>query len=211
MSGHHHEHGENCDCHECGEKREMTSIEEAGGVAVGLIGHMHGYNADAEARFSKALMKTGEWVEKESGSLLGHIKAAIYTEEGNGVTLNLTDLGSGVEHHGRLEPCEKVNFNFMAAVLDVDPHALEHIMEDALEDAGLNFHLKNQHHHDHHHGHHDECGCGHDHKHGDHNHDHKEEKKDDTCHCKACEERRAEATDDSPKVTIWDRLRRRKQ
>jgi ABC-type uncharacterized transport system, permease component len=196
---HHHEHGENCHCHDCEEEKnnaEKTSMEEAGGVAVGLKGHIHGYNADAEARLAKALLKTGKWVEKESGSLLGHIKAAVYKDDGTGVTLNLTDVESGVEHHGVLEPCEKINFSFMAAVLDVDSHELEHMMMDLLEESGLNYHLDNPHHHhdhdhcdddhhdhshgkghDHHHHGHDHCGCeDHDHQHG-HHHDH------DHCGC----------------------------
>jgi len=211
---HHHEHGENCHCHDCEEEKnnaEKTSMEEAGGVAVGLKGHIHGYNADAEARLAKTLLKTGKWVEKESGSLLGHIKAAVYRDDGTGVTLNLTDVESGVEHHGVLEPCERINFSFMAAVLDVDSHELEHVMMDLLEESGLNYHLDNPHHHHdhdhcdddhhdhsdgkghdhHHHGHdhdHDHCGCeGHDHEKDDHHHDHHHGHDHDHDHC-GCED-----------------------
>ncbi|MDR2846396.1 MAG: hydrogenase nickel incorporation protein HypA [Candidatus Methanoplasma sp.] len=165
---HNHDHGDDCHCQACeDEKNGKTSIEEAGGVAIGLTGHIHGFNADAEARLANALLDTGKWVEKESGALLGHIKAAIYLEDGKGVTLNLTDLENGVEHHGTLAPQEKVTFNFMSAVLDVDGHELEHVMVDALDDNGLNYHLDNHHHH---HDHGDEC-CDHDHDgHHDHNH-----------------------------------------
>jgi ABC-type Zn2+ transport system, periplasmic component/surface adhesin len=227
MSGHDHHHEDDCHCHECEEKKtEKTSMEEAGGVAIGLVGHIHGYNADVEARFAKALLRTGKWVEKESGSLLGHIKAAIYKEDGRGITLNLTDIDNGVEHHGTLEPCERVDFNFMSAVLDVDPHELEHVMIDSLDDNGIDYHLNNPHHHHEH----EECGCGHDdhhhhehghhhdhdshhhehgHHHGEHKHHHKED--DGTCHCKACEERRAEAHDEPEKVSLISRLRRKKK
>jgi ABC-type uncharacterized transport system, permease component len=237
---HHHEHGENCHCHDCEEEKsnaEKTSMEEAGGVAVGLKGHIHGYNADAEARLAKALLKTGKWVEKESGSLLGHIKAAVYKDDGTGVTLNLTDVESGVEHHGVLEPCEMINFSFMAAVLDVDSHELEHVMMDLLEESGLNYHLDNPHHHhdhsdgkghSHHHHDHDHCGCEdhgheggghhHDHHHDhcgceDHDHkkhDHHQKDEDDVCHCKACEERRHEAEAEPKKNSFLSKIRRRK-
>lgn len=169
---HEHNHGENCHCHECKEKHdhsEKTSMEEAGGVAVGFVGHIHGYNADVEARLADAMLKTGKFVEHESGCLLGHIKIAIYDNDGIGFTLNLTSLENGVEHHGTMDPCEKINFNFMAAVLDVDQHELEHEMCHILEDTGIDYHLDNGHHH-----HHDgECSCRHHHeeKHEHHHHD----------------------------------------
>ena len=120
---------------------EKTSLEEANGCAAGLSGKMSCYNADAEARFSKALLSVGKWVVEESGSLLGHIKAAIVKDDGSGITLNLTDLENGVEHHGRLDPQEKVKFSFMCAVLDVDEHELKHAMWHALEDTGLDYSL----------------------------------------------------------------------
>jgi len=215
-----HKHDENCHCHECEDKKdskEKTSIEEAGGVAVGMTGHIHGFNADVEARLDKAMMRTGEYVKKESGSLLGHVKVAIYLEDGKGVTLNLTNLETGVEHHGVLEPCEKVNFNFMAAVLDVDKHELEHEMMHILEDTGIDYHLESGHHHHHDDGDdHEECHC-HDHHHHDdehhchdHHHDHEEDHEEE-CHCKACEDRRKEETESAnkPKKSFFSKFRRK--
>ncbi|MCL1979214.1 MAG: hydrogenase nickel incorporation protein HypA [Methanomassiliicoccaceae archaeon] len=201
-SHHDHDHNsEDCHCDKCEEEREKTSIEEAGGVAVGLTGHIHGYNADVAARFSKVLLTTGKWVEKESGSLLGHIKAAIYDSEGKGLTLNLTNLENGVEQHGTLPPQERAEFNFMSAVLDVDPHELEHVMMDALEDSGIDLHLKDHHHHDHeHHGHHD---------HEEHGHKHND--KNEVCHCEACEDRRQKEAERAEKGSLWDKIRRRKK
>jgi hypothetical protein len=202
-----HHHDDGCECKECDDERgkeERTSIEEAGGVAVGLTGHIHGYNADVAARFSKAMLTTGRWVDKEAGSLLGHIKAAIYLSDGRGLTLNLTNLSNGVEQHGTLLPQEKVDFNFMSAVLDVDPHELEHVMMDALEDSGIDYHLANEHCHDHDHDHHH----GHDHHH-DHGHHHKDNK--EVCHCEACEDRREEEAKRAEKGSFWDKIRRRKK
>ncbi|MCL2148270.1 MAG: hydrogenase nickel incorporation protein HypA [Methanomassiliicoccaceae archaeon] len=227
-----HDHDDDCRCRECeaeAEDAERTSIEEAGGVAVGLKGHIHGFNADAAARMSGALLATGKWVEKESGSLLGHIKAAVYNSEGKGVTFNLTDVKNGVEQHGTLPPQKMVDFSFMSAVLDVDAHGLEHAMKDALDDAGLDYHLEghscdhdhdhdhkhdhdhdHDHKHDHDHDHDHKHDHGHDHKH-DHDHDHGHEEKDKVCHCEACEDRRKEEAERAEKGSLWDKIRRRKK
>lgn len=195
---HHHEHGhDECCCHDHDhehEHHEKTSIEEAGGCATGFTGSMNCFNADAEARFAKALITVGKWVEAEAGCLLGHIKAAIVKEDGSGITLNLTSMDEGVQHHGTLEPQEKVKFSFMSAVLDVDEGELKHRMYHAIVDSGLDIELDerapcccHEHGHEHHHHHehdHGECHCHehhHDHGHDEcccHGHHHDEE-----CHC----------------------------
>ena len=217
MSGHdHHHHYGECHCPECEAKRsgehEATSLEQAGGCAVGLTGTITGFNADAEARMAKALMDVGKWVTETSGCLLGHIKAAVVTDEGNGITLNLTDVENGVEHHGTLDPQEKVRFNFMCAVVDVDEGELRHRMFHAIDDTGLDYELDEHvechcHDHDHEHHHHDgECHChDHDHEHG-HEHHH-----DGECHCHdhddkgCCEQKPAK----EEKKSFWSKLRRK--
>lgn len=155
--------------------------EDTGGCAVGLTGKINCWNADSEARFVKAMLDLGKWVEKESGALLGHIKAAITLEDGSGITFNLTDLSNGVEKHGNLEPQEKVTFAFMSAVLDIDEHELKHRMFHAIDDSGIDYELDEHvechcHDHDHHHHHHHEdgeecddpeCECHHHHHHAD--------------------------------------------
>lgn len=205
MSGHEHHHDHD---------HEPTSLEQAGGCAVGLSGTITGFNADAEARFAKALMDVGQWVTKESGCLLGHIKAAIVKEDGSGITLNLTDIENGVEHHGTMDPQEKVSFTFMCAVLDVDEHELQHRMYHAIDDTGLDYELEEHvecHCHDHHHDHdheHGECHChDHDHHHDDgHHHEHGE------CHCPECEAKKAkEGSAEKEKKSFLDRLRRKKE
>ena len=215
---------------------EKTSIEEAGGCAVGLTGKINCFNADAEARFAKALLTIGEWVQKESGCLLGHIKAAITLDDGSGITLNLTDLENGVEHHGTLEPQEKVNFTFMCAVLDVDEGELRHRMYHAIDDSGLDYELDehvechchdhDHHHHDHDHDHdhghehhhpHDgeECHChDHEHHHHDHDHDHDDghghEHHDGECHCPECEAKKKEQPA-KEKKSLFGWMRRKKE
>ena len=228
MSEHHHDHDHEHHDH------EKTSIEEAGGCAVGLTGKINCFNADAEARFAKALLTIGEWVQKESGCLLGHIKAAITLDDGSGITLNLTDLENGVEHHGTLEPQEKVNFTFMCAVLDVDEGELRHRMYHAIDDSGLDYELDehvechchdHDHHHDHDHDHdhghehhhHDgeECHChDHEHHHHDHDHDHDDghghEHHDGECHCPECEAKKKEQPA-KEKKSLFGWMRRKKE
>lgn len=137
---------------------EITSAELAGGVGVGFSGHIRGFNADVEARLERMLMQVGRWVEKETGAFMGHIKMSV-TVDGEGITLNLTDLEVGVEHHDSLRPSSKTDFNFMSAVLDVDKGELEHAMVYAMEDSGVDFDIDEH-----------ECSCGHEHDHGRHDH-----------------------------------------
>ncbi len=227
MSEHHHDHDH--------EHHEKTSIEEAGGCAVGLTGKINCFNADAEARFAKALMSIGEWVQKESGCLLGHIKAAITLDDGSGITLNLTDLENGVEHHGTMEPQERVNFTFMCAVLDVDEHELRHRMYHAIDDSGLDYELDehvechcHDHDHEHHHHHDGECHChdhDHDHGHGHHHHHDGEEchchehhhhddghgHHDGECHCAECEAKKKEEQPKKEKKSLFGWMRRKKE
>ena len=176
---------------------EENSMKEAGGCAAGFRGKFFNFNADAEARLADALMAVGKYVQGESGCLLGHIKAAVVNEKGEGITLNLIDMDNGVEHHGTLPRCDVVTFDFMCAVLDVDEHELTHKMLHAIDDSGIDYFidkesLEHKHHHDHkecddpncscHHHHHsfadmiDENGhFSHDHHHHDHEHG--------ECHC----------------------------
>lgn len=191
---HHHDDGDECCCHDHDHEHEPTSLDLADGVAEGLQGTITGWNADAEARLCKAILSVGEWVAEESGVLLGHVKAAVVDEAGSGITLNLTDLENGVEHHGTLEPMEKVRFSFMCAVVDVDGHELRHRMYHAIDDTGIDYELDEEvechcHDHDHHHDHDHEHGHHHHHDDDDdeecheHHHDHGHEHHDGECGC----------------------------
>ena len=136
---------------------EENSIKEAGGCAAGFRGKFYNFNADAEAKLDAALIAVGKFVQGESGCLLGHIKAAVINDKGEGITLNLIDMDNGVEHHGTIPRSDEVNFDFMCAVLDVDEHELTHKMLHAIDDSGIDYFidkesLKHHHHHDHEHG-----------------------------------------------------------
>ena len=156
---------------------EFNSAEMAGGKSIGLNGEIRGFNADVEARLADVLMQVGRWVERESGALMGHIKMAVSNGDQT-LTMNLTDLDEGVLFHGKVRPSKEVQFSFMAAVLDVDDHELEHRTLHAFEDSGIMMDIHEHsasHHHHHHHHDGEECHC-HDHEH--HHHD-----DDDECGC----------------------------
>lgn len=172
---------------------EFNSAEMAGGKSIGLNGEIRGFNADVEARLADVLMQVGRWVERESGALMGHIKMAVSNGDQT-LTMNLTDLDEGVLFHGKVRPSREVQFSFMAAVLDVDDHELEHRTLHAFEDSGIMMDIHEHsasHHHHHHHHDGEECHChDHDHEHGEdcdcgcHDHEHHHHHEDgEECHC----------------------------
>ncbi len=145
-----------------------TSMEMAGGTAVGFKGKVRGFNADAERRLRDMLTAIGKWAESESGMMTGHIKMSVSTDKG-GITLNLTDMSEGVLIQGSLRPTPEAEFHIMAALTDVEKDDLEHEMLHAMEDSGVFLEFEHRghchdhdHRHDHDHDHvHDEgCGCG---------------------------------------------------
>ena len=175
---------------------EFNSAEMAGGKSIGLNGEIRGFNADVEARLADVLLQVGRWVERESGALMGHIKMAVSNGDQT-MTMNLTDLDEGVLYHGKVRPSKSVQFSFMAAVLDVDDHELEHRTLHAFEDSGIMMDIQghsSSHHHHHHHHDGEECHChdhDHDHEHGedcdcgchDHEHHHHHHEDGEECHC----------------------------
>lgn len=183
---HHHDHEhEHHHHHHDGE----DSVEMAGGSTAGIQGTITNWNAGAEDALVGALMRIGYFVTKESSILLGHIKAAVFDEDGHGITLNLIDLDNGVERHGELGPLPKARFAFMCAVLDVDEHELEHQMFHAVDDSGLTYELDEP----------VECHC-HDHEHGEeHEHHHHH---DDGCQCGCGDE--AEMMELTGTITGWN-------
>lgn len=142
-----------------------NSMEDAGGVAVGITGSFPAFDKRGEDRLAEVLLETGRFVKARAGYLLGHIKASVTDESGGGVTLNLTNLDNGVERHGGLASAGGARFNFMCAVLDVDQDDLLEKMTDGIERSGLMPEIDPVHRHhnhrgggcDHHRGEH--CGC----------------------------------------------------
>jgi len=88
------------------------------------------------------MMEVAGWIKASAGCFLGHVKMAA-TDGERTMTLNLTDLGTGVEHHGSLADGVRVNIRFMAAVVDVDRVELAERMRSALVSKGFKIKNKN--------------------------------------------------------------------
>jgi len=110
----------------------MNSAEEAGGTAFGISGSVQRMDASVLEQLAEILTEIGEWVRKSSGTFLGHVKMAISSANGD-MTLNLTDLKRGVDHHGAIALPADVNVRLMAAVLDVSHDELAVTAQNALK------------------------------------------------------------------------------
>ena len=110
----------------------MNSAEEAGGTAFGISGHIAGMDVEVLERLGNVLVEIGEWVKGTSGSFLGHVKMSLDSDSG-AMTINLTDLKRGADHHGAIALPSDVRIRLMAAVLDVDHDELEVTARNALK------------------------------------------------------------------------------
>ena len=110
----------------------MNSAEEAGGTAFGISGSVQAMDVFLLEQLAEILMEIGKWVRTSSGTFLGHVKMAIISENGD-MTLNLTDLKQGVDHHGAIALPADVNIRLMAAVLDVRHDELAVTARNALK------------------------------------------------------------------------------
>ncbi|MCL2143541.1 MAG: hypothetical protein FWH44_04715 [Methanomassiliicoccaceae archaeon] len=113
-----------------------------GGTAHGLNAYADTTDADTVPSLDRAMIATAEWITSSAGTFLGHVKMAV-SAGSRTMTLNLTDLGTGVEHHGSLEDGVRADIRFMAAVLDVDHGELAEVMKEALASNGFKVKDKN--------------------------------------------------------------------
>jgi len=115
----------------------MTDLsDKSGGTAYGLNAFVSSTDGSTADSLAAAMTEVAEWIRRSAGCFLGHVKTAVTTEAGT-VTLNLTDLGTGVEHHGSVPHGVHADIRFMAAVLDVDKNGLAERMSDALISNGF--------------------------------------------------------------------------
>lgn len=121
----------------------MNSAEEAGGTAHGISARYAMENDGLEV-VKNILRATAEWVEDNAGMFLGHVKMSLDAGGNGSMTLNLTDLDTGVEEHGSMNLPANVQMKFMAAVLDVDHDELAAFMEKLLEVNGININRGNR-------------------------------------------------------------------
>ena len=115
--------------------------EKSGGTAHGLNAFIEVTDSSTTDSLGQAMTEVAEWIKASAGCFLGHVKMAVMTESGT-VTLNLTDIETGVEHHGSLPNGVHADIRFMVAVLDADCGEMAKRMKNALISKG--FKLKNK-------------------------------------------------------------------
>ncbi len=138
---------------------EEDSKELADAGTFGLKADFHAHPAipskELVTLMESMLRDVGEKVTKEHGMMLGHIKAFVTTAQGT-LKVNLIDMDLGPETVDRLSApmVEKGEIKFMAALVGLDDHDVEEIMERSLEmlEERLELELE-EHEHDHEHKH----------------------------------------------------------
>lgn len=113
-----------------------NSAELAGGAAHGVFFEIQRADSGDIERLADVMLRTGIWVNEISGSFLGHVKMSADSNAKGAMTLNLTDLDTGVERHGSISFPSDMDVRFMAAVLDVDAKELANAMEKHLSEQG---------------------------------------------------------------------------
>ena len=112
------------------------------GTAYGLNAFIDPTTQMTSDHLSSAMIEVAEWVGDSAGCFLGHVKMAVTFCERT-ITLNLTDLRMGVEHHGSLPEGVRADIRFMAAVVDVEHDELAEKMRDSLLTKGFKLSNKN--------------------------------------------------------------------
>jgi hypothetical protein len=138
---------------------DENSKELADAGTFGLKADFHAHPAiaskDLVALMEKLLKDVGTKVVEEKGMMLGHIKAFVTADRGT-LKVNLIDMDLGPETLDRLSSptVEKGELKFMAALVGLEDHEVEEIMEDSLDILEDRLELEiEEHEHDHEHHH----------------------------------------------------------
>jgi len=111
--------------------------KKSGGTGYGLIAYTEKTDGNTLSLLSGAMVEVAEWIEAASGFFLGHVKMAVAMSEKT-MTLNLTDLKRGVEHHnGPMPHGVRADIKFMSAVVDVDRVELSEVMKRTFTKNGF--------------------------------------------------------------------------
>ncbi|MDW5562158.1 MAG: hypothetical protein SA339_02945 [Methanomassiliicoccus sp.] len=139
---------------------EENSKELADAGSFGLKAGFHAHPAISSKEFvalmERLLKDVGTRVTEEKGLMMGHIKTFVSTGQGT-LKVNLIDMDIGPETVDRLSgpTVDKGEIKFMAALVGLDDHEVEEIMEDCLEILEDRLELEiEEHEHDHEHEHH---------------------------------------------------------
>jgi hypothetical protein len=115
---------------------DSKELADAGSFGMKADFHAHPAIAskDLVALMENLLKDVGTKVVEERGMMLGHIKTFVTTEQGT-LKVNLIDMDLGPETVDRLTSptVEKGEIKFMAALVGLEDHDVEEIMEECLE------------------------------------------------------------------------------
>jgi len=104
-------------------------LKNSGGTGYGLVAYTEKTDGTTLSLLDDAMIEVVEWIEATSGFFLGHVKMAVAMPEKT-MTLNLTDLKRGVEHHNGPMPLGvRADIRFMSAVVDVNRVELAEVMK----------------------------------------------------------------------------------
>ena len=133
------------------------SKELADAGSFGMKANFHAHPAiaskDLVALMEAALKEVGTKATEEKGMLIGHIKAFVTTPQGT-LKVNLIDMDLGLETIDRLSAptVEKGEIKFMAALVGLDDHKVEELMEHSLKMLKERLEIEiEEHKHEHHH------------------------------------------------------------
>lgn len=134
---------------------DSKELADAGSFGMKADFHAHPAIASKElVALMEALLKdVGAKVTEEKGMLIGHIKAFVTTPQGT-LKVNLIDMDLGTETVDRLSApmVEKGEIKFMAALIGLNDHEVEELMEHSLEMLEERLELEiEEHEHEHHH------------------------------------------------------------
>ena len=115
----------------------MDDPKNSGGTGYGLIAYIEKTDENTLSLLDGAMVEIAEWIEETSGFFLGHVKMAVAMPDKT-MTLNLTDIKSGVErHNGPMPHGVRADIKFMSAVVDVDRVELAKKMRDTFTKNGF--------------------------------------------------------------------------
>jgi hypothetical protein len=134
---------------------DSKSLAEAGTFGVEMAFKTDGMNKDKFiGELGHFLMSIAKDVEAQKGGLIGHVKAFAKVDDGF-VRLNIVDseLGLDIGDEIRSKHVTGGSIKVMAAVVGVDDHHVEEIIENRIEDLRKVMEIEVAEHEDHDHDH----------------------------------------------------------
>lgn len=115
---HHHEHGEDCDCEDCVAGVSIVHHEEALAGSFSVETQLGKEELDAIIR--ESMLKLAEIIEASENGVIGHIKAAISSEDCSAMYSLTYDVVSRVGEFDALDRVETVSYAAIVYGLTAD-------------------------------------------------------------------------------------------